>query len=420
MEIPSLEKESTATWLKGSLVVLFAIGGSLLLWQYLITSDRDTKSNLLIEAYPVTASNAVRVFGQLQPLLSSMVTTDVSGKIAEVNVSPGSVVSRGDVLVRLVNRSLNREIEEIELSILSKKVKDKSDVITSQQSLLEQKNNVTFAASDLNSLEIELNATEQLYQSGIVSHLNYVKLKASVERARVTLDAEKRKLQSLATTNQALSEVAQAELKILLSKKNYLEQQVKALDILAQESGVVTLMNDGLEVGSTLQEADFVAQIADPLDMYARLSVTASEAAKVQVGMSTVINIRGERVTARVSRVSPYVVENQIEFDAAFDATLPGGAIPNMNISGEVISNDEQALVGLPKISHVTDTRSRYTLYVLNKNTQTFELRHVLINAISENEMYVSEGLEVGETVLLISPDEYGSRASISYAEISS
>jgi len=91
-----------------------------------------------------------------------------------------------------------------------------------------------------------------------------------------------------------------------------------------------------------------------------------------------------------------------------------------MNISGEVISNDERALVGLPRISHVTDTRSRYTLYVLNKNTQTFELRHVLINAISETEMYVSDGLEVGETVLLISPDEYGSRASISYAEISS
>ena len=35
-------------------------------------------------------------------------------------------------------------------------------LVANQQALLEKKNNVTFATSDLNSLDMELNATEQL------------------------------------------------------------------------------------------------------------------------------------------------------------------------------------------------------------------------------------------------------------------
>lgn len=418
MEIPNLNNNESNYRLKIVIISIISLTSCVVFWHYFLTSQERTRDNLVVEAYPVKTNDIVRVFGRLQPLLSSMVTTDVSGKIVEVNVSPGSMVERGDVLVRLVNPSLNRELEELKLTILSKQVKNKTEEISSRQKLLEQQNTVLFASSQLEALEIELNATEQLYESGIVSHLNYVKLNAEVSKARVTLDAEKKKLQSLIDTNIALSEISQTEMKILLSKQDYIKQQIKALDVIALENGVVTLINEGLEVGSALVESDFVAQIANPLDMYARLSVTASEASKVELGMRTTINIMGERVEAKISRVSPYVVENQIEFDAEFEDTLPTGAIPNMNISGEVVSVQEVALVGLPKISHVNSQRTQYTLYVLNKKTLMFELRDVVINELSDTEMYVSEGLKPGETVLLISPDEYSSRASVSYDEI--
>lgn len=418
MEIPNLNSDNSSTPLKTVSICICSVVLCAVFWHLFLTNQEQRNESLVVEAYTVKTNESVKVFGKLQPLVSSMITTDVAGKIVEVNVSPGSKVERGDVLVRLVNPALKRELEELKLKILSKQVANKSEEISSSQNLLEQENSVTFSSSELNALEVELSATEKLYDAGIVSHINYVKLNAGVHKARVSLDAERKKLQSLIDTNIALAEIAQTEMQILLNKQDYINQQISALNIVATDNGVVTQINEGLKIGAALIESDFVAQVANPTNMYARLSVTASEASKIVPGMSAMVNIMGESTEAKISRVSPYVVENQIEFDAVFEDTLPSGAIPNMNISGDVVSEQEEALVGLPKMSHITDSRTRYTLYVLNENTNRFELRHVVINTLSDTEMYVSEGLKAGEAVLLVSPDKYGSRPSVSYDEI--
>lgn len=312
---------------------------------------------------------SVQATGTAQPLTSVVVTPEVDGIIASVDVSLDDVVSEGQTLLTIRNDDLDREVRQAEL--------------------------------DLRQRRAETDQAQRAYND-----VYYAEGRDAAASLLVPLES--------------------ARLQQEIAQDAYDQAVARAAGrtVTAPASGSVVVLNavTGAAVGagtgtggsgSASGTAGPLVQIADLSQMRVSVQVNEVDISRVAVGQAARVSfsaLPGVLLDGTVTRISTVASADEygysygvVTYDVEVLVPEPVPELkPGMTASVEILLQDVPDALTVPTSALMTDDGASYYVYVVtDPETQAVERRAVTVGAQSASEAVVEGGVAEGDLVVV-------------------
>ena len=454
-----------------ALMGLAGAGALSLLWWVSGTDDSlDTEIQPLFEE--ITTSDFVLEFiepGEIESAENVEIKSEVRSRssagtsILEI-VPEGTVVKKGDFLVRLDDASLQKDLLRQRISVHQSKatlVKATADVEAAKLALQEylsgsfRENEEQLESSEFVSKENLRRAQEHLVYSKKLAAKGYVseaQLEAdqfAVEKARKELDLAQTKLEVLRThsrkakVNDLNASILTAEARLQSAQNSYqlektqeveIEEQIVKCMILSPAAGEVTYANNTksgasdvilIEEGKQVRENQTIIRLPNASLLRVRAKVNENRIEKVRPGMECTILIdamRDLQLDGKVESVSEYPLPSVSRYtshikeyatEIVINNPPPGvrtGMTAKVTIKSEFVKNTLQ--VPLTAIFR----KEGKTFCITGNDNDAMEIREIKLGSYNMNMAVVVGGLKVGERIVL-NPDHFRPNLELSESQ---
>ena len=454
-----------------ALMGLAGAGALSLLWWVSGTDDSlDTEIQPLFEE--ITTSDFVLEFiepGEIESAENVEIKSEVrrlssaGTSILEI-VPEGTIVKKGDFLVRLDDASLQKDLLRQRISVHQSKatlVKATADVEAAKLALQEylsgsfRENEEQLESSEFVSKENLRRAQEYLVYSKKLAAKGYVseaQLEAdqfAVEKARKELDLAQTKLEVLRThsrkakVNDLNASILTAEARLQSAQNSYqlektqeveIEEQIVKCMILSPAAGEVTYANNTksgasdvllIEEGKQVRENQTIIRLPNASLLRVRAKVNENRIEKVRPGMECTILIdamRDLQLDGKVESVSEYPLPSVSRYtshikeyatEIVINNPPPGvrtGMTAKVTIKSEFVKNTLQ--VPLTAIFR----KEGKTFCITGNDNDAMEIREIKLGSYNMNMAVVVGGLKVGERIVL-NPDHFRPNLELSESQ---
>ena len=392
-------KKIIAAGVVGGIVLVAAIA-----WGVVTSQANQAAEAPQIQTMPVFRgefSESVQATGAAQPLSSVVVTPEVDGIIETVNVSEGSVVQEGDVLLTVRNDDLDRAVREAEIGVRSAQ----AGVTSAQESY-----NQTYKAYCAGPTYVDNG-------DGTTTEVPASATWADVQQAAAQIDSAKLTLESAQQAHdQAVSQAAKRTVKAPSGGSVVVMNAVQGA---ALGAGAVTGGDGGTSGGALIQ-------IADLSQMTVKVQVNEVDISRIAVGQAARVTFSAlpdALLDAQVTRISTVSASDPSGYNygvVTYDVEL---LIPNpvpelkpgMTANVEILLQHVPDALTVPVLALATDDGTSYYVYVMtDPETQACERRDVTVTAQSATNAALEGDLADGDLVVL---DPYSVTASDGGAE---
>ena len=373
-------------------------------------------------------------------------------------VPEGTLVKKGDFLVRLDDAALQKDLLQQRIAVhqsrasLVKARADREAALLSMQEYLsgsfrqeeEQLESAEFVAKEnLRRAEEYLAYSKRLAAKGYVSDAQLEADQFAVEKAGKELDLSQTKLEVLrvharkAKVNDLNASIQTSEAKLKSVENSYelectrekeINEQIQKCIIYSPSAGEVTYANrtksgseDGvlIEEGKSVRERQTIIRLPDASLMRVIAKVNENRIEQIKKGMScsiTIDAIRGVEIKGEVESVSEYPLPSLSRYTAhikeyATEIIIhnpPVGIRSGMTAKVSILSEKYENALQVPLTAIFRKNGNAYCL-VSNKDGIGFSLRSLQLGANNLNKVIVLKGLAGGEKVL-VNPDSFSEK----------
>ena len=332
-----------------SLIVVAAVLAAAAFGVYRYTlskSDQPAYRLAKVEKGPITA--AVAATGTLNPVVSVLVGSQVSGQIKELLVDFNSVVKKDQVIARIDPESFDLRVRQAMADLEA----TKATVLTQMAGVGAQRAEVSRSEVNLADVKRDYERKQTLVEKGFVST-------ADRDRAQAVYNAAQEQLK----TTRAQLAVAEAQAKnaaaVVKQREAQLAQARVDLDrtiIRAPVDGVV--IKRSVEAGQTVAaslQAPELFQIAQNLrDMQVDASIDEADVGRVKVDQSATFSVDsfpGRTFSGKVMQVrkAALVVQNVVTYIVVISAANPDlHLLPGMTANVRITTDQRDSVLKLP------------------------------------------------------------------------
>jgi len=359
---------------------------------------------------------SVAAYGRLRPRNSSTVIAEVSGTIETIHQYPGEHIEQSELIITLRNPSLMRQLDTAELAVLRAQANLESTEAQLYERRITLENDLALMESEITFAQKELETKAFLLEEAIVAKLDYMRSETSLEQTKLKHQLQQRKLDAFKKSKQAELKAAQYQLKEAEKELEMVRYDIQQLNVTAKRAGILNELGTSLEVGSSIERGQTLAQITEPSHLYADLLISAQDANHVVPSQPVTVNIRNTVVNGEVLRVYPSAENNQVRLEVKFSEALPESARPNLDISAEIATQQLTEVTRLPIFEGVTRNHSMLDVFVLRDNR--YVRQQVRLGLMGNQYIEVLSGLKAGDRVLINVPEAYQSATEIPTSEL--
>jgi len=359
---------------------------------------------------------SVAAYGRLRPRNSSTVIAEVSGTIETIHQYPGEHIEQSELIITLRNPSLMRQLDTAELAVLRAQANLESTEAQLYERRITLENDLALMESEITFAQKELETKAFLLEEAIVAKLDYMRSETSLEQTKLKHQLQQRKLDAFKKSEQAELKAAQYQLKEAEKELEMVRYDIQQLNVTAKRAGILNELGTSLEVGSSIERGQTLAQITEPSHLYADLLISAQDANHVVPSQPVTVNIRNTVVNGEVLRVYPSAENNQVRLEVKFSEALPESARPNLDISAEIATQQLTEVTRLPIFEGVTRNHSMLDVFVLRDNR--YVRQQVRLGLMGNQYIEVLSGLKAGDRVLINVPEAYQSATEIPTSEL--
>lgn len=340
----------------------------------------------------------VRGHGTLVPENIRWISAGTSGRVERLLVAPGARVEPDTILLEMGNFELETRAREAELAARAAQADLEALRARLQRDLLDQEAVAATVSADAMEAKLQADANEELAREGLVSDLLNKISRVRADETATRLRLEERRLAGAAVAV-AAEEAAQAarvgQMRELAALRR---DEVEGLRVRAGMAGV--LQSIAVEPGQQVAAGMAMARVADPGRLKAELRVPETLARDVAIGLPALVDTRNGKVTGKVSRIDPAVIEGTVLVDIALDGELPKGSRPDLSVDGtiEIERLDDALSVTRPPSGQA---QSKASLFKVNAEGTYADRVQVLYGRGSVHRIEVLEGLAPGDKVIL-------------------
>lgn len=390
----------------------YAAGGVLLVALVLYLVLRDTSSALRVERDRLTIETVVngefndyiRVIGHVMPSRIIYIDAVEGGRVEERIVEEGTMVKKGDVILRLSNPLLNISIMQSEADLAYQENELRNTRINMEQERLRLKQERIGLATDLTLKKRRAEQYERLFTKELVAKEEYLQAQEAYA-------------------------LAQEQLKVvderILQDERFREMQVKSLDEnianMKRSLGLVRERLENLKIKAPVdgQLGNLDAQIGQSINAGERIGQVITADLKIQAPIDEHYVERvmpelpadferdGRNYQLVVTKVYPEVKEGQFKTDMIFTDGRPENIRAGQTYHINLQLGDPVTSLLVPRGSFFQVTGGDW-IYVLDEDGVTARRRKIRIGRQNPQYYEVLEGLQEGEQVVTSGYDTFG------------
>lgn len=389
-------------------------GGAILIFfiiYLLIFQDRSSKLYVNAERLSIATVQKgaflefIPITGTVMPIQTIYMDAVSGGRVAEKFLEAGSMVKKGDPILRLENQSLQMSIANQETQLLEQLNNLQNTRMNMEQNLITAQSNLLDMDFQFKQQKIAYDESKALYEKNLISRreymeienqYNYFQRKRDLLRATSIQDSIRRVIQ--------LRQMNDSERRI---EKNLgmVQLTLDNLILRAPISGQLTSLD--AEIGESKGVGQRLGQI-DVLDNYrVQANIDEHYITKVYAGLGGEFDLAGTTYRITASKVYPEVQGGQFQIDLVFTGDVPPGIRRGQTLRVRLeLGNPVQALL-LARGAFTQKTGGRWA-YILDSSGEVAVKRDISLGRQNPLNLEVLGGLVPGDQVIISSYEAFG------------
>jgi HlyD family secretion protein len=338
--------------------------------------------------------------GRVTPLVTVYLDAVEGGRVEQLAVEDGAIVTKGQLLAVLSNADL-------QLSTLARQteVEQQLNNMRGQELALAQTRSNN--RRELNQAEVELAKARRQYelyrplaQKGFVSakqlndardDLNFQSRKLAITRQSIAQDEElqRNQLQQLRSSASSLN-----------SGLGIARGSLSQLNLRAPVAG--QLSGFSIQLGQSVQQGERLGQIDSAGRSKLVADVDEYYLGRVVLGQGASLDAEGKTYALRVAKIYPQVRNGQFQIDVVFDGPEPPSLQRGQTLQAKLTLGDTTRATLLPSGAFFNDTGGNW-VFVVGPDGTSATKRNVQIGRRNAEYFEVLSGLKAGERVIISS-----------------
>jgi putative peptide zinc metalloprotease protein len=240
----------------------------------------------------------LRIAGPLNilPVRNADVRSEIDGMIAEILVTEGSIVHKGDLIAVLSTRENRSELEKTQGLIQQSDAKLRLQMAGPTADEIEvAKTAVVKAKDNFKYARVKLETTKELFVNKLAARIELETAEQLYATAKDDLDDAEGKLKVLQNgTRPEEVDQTKAEIASLEAQRRFLQGQIVRAEIRSPVDGVVATPQLELKemAGQVVQKGALIAKVFELRKLTVEIAVPESEIADVKVGQEVAFKVR--------------------------------------------------------------------------------------------------------------------------------
>ena len=374
---------------------------------------RDKSSTLKVDANTVTIGDVrlgefddyVRVSGQVQPITVVQVSLLEGGVVEEKLIEEGSMVKKGDVLVRLSNNTLGLQILQSEADLAEQENFLRNTTVTMEQEKLDLEKQRLEYTIDTERKKRKYEQYRRLDEDGLVAHEEYLQAKEDYELAVKSLELviARQKQDSIYRSIQIGN--LEESLESMRRSIQLVRQRVENLNVKSPIDGQLGSLD--VILGQSISEGTKIGQVNDLSDYKIEARIDEHYIDRVQSGLNATFERQGANFSTVVEKVYPEVTEGQFKADFYFEGERPDNIRIGQTYYLNLQLGQPTQSVYIPRGVFYQSTGGTW-IYVLSEDGTRAYRRDIRIGRQNPQYYEVLEGLQPGERVIISNYENYG------------
>jgi HlyD family secretion protein len=394
------------------ILAILLLGGAGLAYK---TIGLNASQNIIAERV-LTGTVSYNSFNETIPVNATVIPKNTvfldtveGGRVMELHVEDGAIVTAGTPLVTLKNTDLELQVIGREAQYTQQLSNLAQSQIAFDQSQLRYDRELMDAQLQIDLTRASLERRLPIEQTGVSQ--------SEIDRLRAELNHQE-------AIYKLIEKAKQRDTKNATRNLNQLKQSVgrmeDSVDIMRGSLDQLTLRApiDGRVSALTLQSGQFLApgsrvgQVDVSGAFKVRAYVNEFYLNRLTTGHVATAMVAGQKHNLTVSKIYPTIANRQFEMDLLFNNDVPENLRRGQNVRVRVVMGDTENALTIPTGPYEATTGSQW-VFVLSADGKTAQRREIKIGRKSPDQIEVLSGLRADETIITSSYDAYGDNQNI-------
>jgi HlyD family secretion protein len=371
------------------------------------------KSRLNVETDRLTISTVdkgpfqetIPVNGVVLPLTSIYLDAQEGGRVEEKYVDDGTIMKKGEPILRLSNTDLELELVNQQTSVYNLLTQMQISRNAAQQNFITNQNLMTDAENNLKEAERIYKLDKHLFEEKAIGSQEYQK---AVNDYHYQLQKKKLMQQSLqrdSVTNAIQAEQAKQAYEGSQDALRLMRQKVGDLIVRAPVDGQLTSLD--AEIGESKNKGERLGQIDVLGGFKVRVDVDEHYISRIYTGLKGDFSFADSAYELQIKKVYTQVTNGRFQVDMEFTGDVPKGIRRGQTLQIRLALSDETQAILLPKGGFYQQTGGNWIFKVSKDGHSAYKV-NIQLGRQNPDYYEVLEGLAPGDRVITSSYENYG------------
>jgi HlyD family secretion protein len=400
--------------------VLWGLGGLLfiafIVW--LVISSRhsvfraETDKLIISPVEEGSFNDYITVTGQVQPISTIYLDAAEGGRVSERLIEEGAMVKKGDIILKLENRSLYQNILESEAALAEKENYLRATRISFETEQIESRRSILESEYKLNRRKRTYEQYKSLFDQGLISKEEYIQANEDFDYETGLLKINRIKAANDSTIRASSIVTLENDLGKMRQTLVLVHERLDNLSVRSTVDGQLGMLD--AEIGQSISGGQRIGQVNVLTSFKINAKIDEHYIDRVQRGLTASIDRGGQEIRMTVKKVYPEVRNSQFEIDLVFEGEPPQNLRIGQTYQVKLELGEPQKAIMIARGGFFQNTGGQW-IFVVNPSGSGAEKRQIRIG--KQNPLYyeILEGLKPGEKVITSGYDLFGNADVISF-----
>ena len=364
------------------------------------------KDKLIIETVIFDQFNDyITVPGTVEPISTIFLDAQEGGRVEEILIEEGSMVRKGDIILRLSNPDLYLNILDSEAQLAEKENFLRNTQVTMEQERISIKRELLNLKYDIERKKRTYQQNAELIKDNLISREEFIRSKEDLDMALSSqeLFIERQKADSLFRSVQV--ETIKANLDNMRKNLELVRQRVENLNVRATVDGQLGLLVP--EIGQSISRGANMGQINVLTSYKVTAQIDEHYIDRVRTQLTATLDRQGNEFDLVVRRVYPEVRNGTFKIDMVFIDSMPDNIRAGQTYYTSLQLGQPKESVLVPIGGFFQETGGQW-IFVLDPSESFAVKRNISIGRRNPKYYEVLEGLQPGEKVIISGYESFG------------
>lgn len=390
----------------------FAIGLAIIVLVYMaFFADRTStykveKDKLIIETVTEDQFNDyITVPGTVEPITTVKLDADEGGRVEEKLIEEGSMVKKGDIILRLSNPDLFLNILNSESLLAEKENFLRTTQIEMEQEKLQIKRELVTLKYDIERKNRNFQQNETLIKDNLISKEEYLRSKEDLDMANQSKDLYVERQKQDSVFRSVNVETIKKDLQNMRNNLDMVKKRVENLNVRATVDGELGLLSP--EIGQSISKGENMGQINVLTSYKVVAQIDEHYIDRVRTQLDATLDRQNNKFNLTVRRVYPEVRNGTFKIDMIFRDSMPDNIRTGQTYYISLQLGQPKRSVLVPIGGFFQETGGQW-IFVLDPSESFATKRNISIGRKNPKYYEVLEGLKPGEKVIVSGYETFG------------